>query len=183
MKLLGKEISATKVLSAVQERLAARGLLESASEAVPHGGVEPRVDPLSFLVEAMTQNADAARGLPIETHRGGTLGRAVVWGKKLFRRASQGFINEALGRQTVFNHHVRDGYAQVSAEVIKLRKQVQELERALRDAQARAAAVKTAPVATPPAAKAKPKPKAKAVKAAAKQRAPKGKRGTPSRSR
>ena len=37
------------------------------------------------------------------------------------------FINEALARQRVFNGHVRDSYAQLSAEVMKLRSEVDAL--------------------------------------------------------
>jgi hypothetical protein len=40
------------------------------------------------------------------------------------------FINEALGRQRVFNGHVRDSYAQLAAEVIRLRGEVEALRAA-----------------------------------------------------
>jgi hypothetical protein len=54
------------------------------------------------------------------------------------------FINEALAHQRIFNGHVRESYAQLSAEVLRLRRRVEELE-----------------AAATPAQKPKPKPKPK----------------------
>ncbi|MFZ5446897.1 MAG: hypothetical protein ACOZQL_43320 [Myxococcota bacterium] len=132
MKLMGKDITPAKVMAFVGERLAARGLAGPSEAPVTVEGVEPRVDPLSFNLHALEENADATRGLPLETHREGVAGRAVVLAKRVFRSAGQIFINEALGRQTVFNGHVRDSYAQLSAEVLRLRQRVAELEREAR---------------------------------------------------
>jgi hypothetical protein len=129
MKLLGKDITPSKVMAFVGERLAARGLSASDDESLGESGVEPRVDPLSFNLQALESNADATQGLPLETHRDGLAGTAVVLAKRLFRKAGQIFINEALGRQRVFNGHVRDSYAQLAAEVIRLRKRIDELEK------------------------------------------------------
>lgn len=129
MKLMGKDITPAKVMAFVGERLAARGLSGPGETDVTVEGVEPRVDPLSFNLHALEDNADATRGLPLETHRDGLAGRAVVVAKRLFRSVGQVFINEALGRQRVFNGHVRDSYAQLSAEVLRLRQRVAELER------------------------------------------------------
>jgi hypothetical protein len=39
------------------------------------------------------------------------------------------FINEALARQRIFNGHVRDSYAQLSAEVLRLRAEVDALRK------------------------------------------------------
>jgi len=128
MKLLGRDISTDTVLSWVGERLKARGLAESGHGGAAMEGVEPRVDPLTFNLEALSRHADATRGLPLETHREGLAGRAVVLAKKVFRTGAQLFINEALGRQVVFNGYVRDSYAQLSAEVMRLRERVAELE-------------------------------------------------------
>lgn len=128
MKLLGKDITPRKVMAFVEERLAARGLAPPAEDQLGESGVEPRVDPLSFNLQALEANADATQGLPLETHRDGLAGRAVVLAKRVFRGLGQVFINEALGRQRVFNGHVRDSYAQLSAEVMLLRKRVAELE-------------------------------------------------------
>ena len=130
MKLMGKDITPAKVMAFVGERLAARGLAGPADSDFVDEGVEARVDPLTFNLGALEQNADATQGLPLETHRDGLGGRAVVLAKRLFRSAGQLFINEALGRQRVFNGHVRDSYAQLAAEVIRLRQRVVELETA-----------------------------------------------------
>lgn len=133
MKLLGKDITPSKVMAFVGERLAARGLSSPDEELSTKSGVEPRVDPLSFNLQALESNADATQGLPLETHRDGLAGSAVVLAKRLFRKAGQVFINEALGRQRVFNGHVRDSYAQLAAEVIRLRKRIDELENETRE--------------------------------------------------
>lgn len=128
MKLFGKDITPEKVMGFVAERLEARGLVKPANLDVPLAGVEPRVDPLSFFLSALEANADATKGLPLETHRDGLGGRAVLVAKKVFRAAGQVFINEALGRQRVFNGHVRDSYAQLASEVLRLRQRVADLE-------------------------------------------------------
>lgn len=128
MKLFGKDLTPEKVMGFVAERLEARGLVKPANLEVPLAGVEPRVDPLSFFLSALEANADATKGLPLETHRDGLGGRAVLMAKKAFRAAGQVFINEALGRQRVFNGHVRDSYAQLASEVLRLRQRVTELE-------------------------------------------------------
>jgi cell division protein FtsB len=63
----------------------------------------------------------------------------VVLAKRAFRAAGQLFINEALGRQRVFNGHVRDSYAQLSAEVLRLRSRIDDLEAELAEAKRSAA--------------------------------------------
>jgi len=128
MKLLGKDISAAKLMNVVSERLAARGLSTRLDEQWLDEQVEQRVDPLSFNLQALEENSDATRGVPLETHRDGLSGRAVLLAKRVFRVAGQIFINEALSRQVVFNGHVRDSYAQLSAEVLRLRARIEELE-------------------------------------------------------
>ena len=128
MKLLGRDITASKVMAFVGERLAARGLSTPVDDALGSDGVEARVDPLTFNLQALESNADVTVGLPLETHRDGLAGRVVVLAKRLFRSTGQVFINETLGRQRVFNSHVRDSYAQLAAEVIRLRQRVSELE-------------------------------------------------------
>ena len=128
MKLMGKDITPAKVMAFVTERLEARGLSGPGELDLRADGVEARVDPLTFNLQALEANADATQGLPLETHRDGLAGRAVVVAKRVFRGVGQVFINEALGRQRVFNGHVRDSYAQLAAEVIRLRKRVEELE-------------------------------------------------------
>jgi len=127
MKLLGRDIDGKELLDRLQERLRARGLDLDAPRPIQMDGPEPRVDPLSFNLHALEEHADPTRPMPLHTHRGG-LGQAVVLAKWAFRKTCQVLINEALARQRVFNGHVRDAYAQLSAEVMRLREQVESLE-------------------------------------------------------
>lgn len=128
MKLLGRDISAGQLLQQISQRLAERGLDAPGEGPIRMDGSQPRVDPLAFNLEALAEHSDSARPLPLETHRGGLGGRAVVLAKWAFRTTCQLFINETLARQQVFNGHVRDSYAQLSAEVKRLRARVEELE-------------------------------------------------------
>ena len=125
MKLLGRDIDGRSLLQAARERLEARGIREDA-RAVDEEP-EPVLEPLSFLVRSIEDNEDPTVGLPIATHRTG-LGRSVVAAKWIFRRTCQLFINEALGRQRLFNGQVRDLSAQLAAEVVRLRARVEALE-------------------------------------------------------
>jgi hypothetical protein len=125
MKLLGRDIDARSLLHAARERLEARGIREDALAVDDEPA--PLLEPLSFLVQSLEENEDPTVGLPIATHRTG-LGRSVVAAKWLFRRTCQLFINEALGRQRLFNSQVRDLSAQLAAEVIRLRARVEALE-------------------------------------------------------
>ena len=125
MKLLGRDIDGRSLLQAARERLEARGIREDA-RAVDEEP-EPVLEPLSFLVRSLEDHEDPTVGLPIATHRTG-LGRSVVVAKWIFRRTCQLFINEALGRQRLFNGQVRDLSAQLAAEVIRLRARVEALE-------------------------------------------------------
>lgn len=138
MKLLGRDITAEKLMAKVEARLRARGLLEEEPQPIQMHGVEPRVDPLSFNLQALEENADPTVALPLHTHRDGLEGRTVLFVKWAFRRATQVFINEALGRQRVFNGHVRDSYAQLSAEVLRLREELAALKAAQMPAAPRA---------------------------------------------
>jgi hypothetical protein len=137
MKLLGKNLP-TDLLERIDERLRARGLLkEPPPEPIRMDGVEPRVDPLSFNLSALEENVDATRALPLHSHRAG-VGRAVVLAKWVFRKSCQVLINETLGRQRVFNGHVRDSYAQLAAEVIRLRRDVRALREAAEEPESKA---------------------------------------------
>lgn len=160
MKLFGKDVTTQKLLDVAKERLGARGLLPPSEDAGLDEAVEAPVEPFAFAVEAMAAHVDATRGLPIETHREGLSGAAVVFAKTAFRRVGQLFINEALGRQVAFNGHVLDGYAQLSAEVLRLREHVAALEAQLDRA-------RSAPA--PKSPRALPKPRAT-------KRSPRGKR-------
>ncbi|QAT83730.1 hypothetical protein EJ065_2146 [Corallococcus coralloides] len=149
MKLLGRDIPTRALVARIEERLRVRGLPTSEPAEVPEDGVEPRVDPLTFNMHALEENADTTRALPLHTHRAG-MGQAVLLAKWAFRKTCQVLINETLGRQRVFNGLVRDSYAQLSAEVLRLRKEVDTL---------RAQAAK----APPPEAPRPPKPPPPAI--------------------
>lgn len=127
MKLLGKDISPDALLGYVEGRLKARGLSDPSQSPIRFEGLEPRVDPTAFALEALAEHADPTLALPLETHRAGLSGSAVLFAKRAFRAAGQVFINEALARQKRFNGHVRDGYAQLAAEVLQLRGEIEAL--------------------------------------------------------
>jgi len=129
MRLLGNAFRESELLQRLEERLRARGLWHEREKQVSPAVVEPRVDPLSFNLAALEEHADPTRPLPLQTHRGG-LGRAVLLAKWAFRTTCQVFINETLSRQRLFNGHVRDSYAQLSAEVLRLRTQLDKLQTA-----------------------------------------------------
>jgi hypothetical protein len=128
MKLLGRDIPARALIERIEDRLRARGLGVEASGPVRFDGAEARVDPLAFNLTALEEHADATRPLPLETHRTGG-GRAVLVAKWAFRKTCQVFINEAFGRQRVFNGHVRDSYAELAAEVVRLRNDLESLRK------------------------------------------------------
>lgn len=130
MKLIGRDIDGRALLQYARARLRARGIDDS-DGLTEDFGPEPVVEPLSFLVQSLEENEDPTVGVPIRTHRTG-LGQAVPLAKWVFRRTCQVFINEALGRQRVFNGQVRDMTAQLAAEVIRLRARVDQLESAKR---------------------------------------------------
>ena len=122
MKILGKEVEASAVLERIEERLRAVGIDLSSwnDDDVPlPPPVEPRVDPVAHHLEGLEKNSDPTQGLPLQTHRTGA-GRAVLMAKWLFRKTCQPLINEALGRQRLFNAHARDAYAELAARVERL---------------------------------------------------------------
>jgi hypothetical protein len=127
MNLLGRDVPIRELLERIEERLQLRGLREKPAEPIRVDGPEPRVDPLTFNLGALEEHADSTRPLPLHTHRGGA-GQLVLLAKWTFRKTCQVFINEALARQRLFNGHVRDSYAQLSAEVMRLRKEVEQLK-------------------------------------------------------
>ena len=127
MNLLGRDVPVRALLERIEERLQLRGLREEPADPIRQDGPEPRVDPLTFNLGALEEHADSNRPLPLHTHRGGA-GQLVLLAKWTFRKTCQIFINEALARQRLFNGHVRDSYAQLSAEVMRLRKEVEQLK-------------------------------------------------------
>lgn len=128
MKLIGRDIDPRELLRAARARLEARGLRDREVQA-PADGPEPAVDPLSFGIQSLEQNEDPTVPLPLEPSEPG-LGRGVAVARRLFRRTAQIFIEEALGRQRLFNGRVRDLSAQLAAEVLRLRARVDALESA-----------------------------------------------------
>jgi hypothetical protein len=128
MKLIGRDIDGRALLQKARARLRARGI-DDRDITMEEVGPEPVVEPLSFLVQSLEENEDPTMGLPIRTHRTG-LGQAVPLVKWVFRHTCQVLINEALGRQHVFNAQVRDMTAQLAAEVIQLRERLAALESA-----------------------------------------------------
>jgi hypothetical protein len=129
MKLFGKDVNGKELLDRIEDRLRARGLVpDPPAQPIQMDGPEPRVDPLSFNLHALEEHSDPTRPLPLHTHRGGA-GQLVLVAKWAFRKTCQVFINEALARQRIFNGHVRDSYAQLSAEVLRLRAEVDALRK------------------------------------------------------
>lgn len=130
MKLLGRDISGAALLEELEARLRARGLTQpaDASGSTAHAErVAPAVDPLRFNLRALEEHADPTRPVPLHTHRGGLTGRLLLLSKRLAQRGGRVLLASALERQRVFNGHVRDSYAQLSAEVVKLRAEVERL--------------------------------------------------------
>lgn len=161
MKLMGRDIPARELVARIEERLRTRGLPSSEAADVPVSGVEPRVEPLSFNLQALEEHSDTTRPLPLHTHRGGA-GQLVLVAKWAFRQTCQVLINETLGRQRVFNGHVRDSYAQLSAEVVRLRAEVESLRAAQHEPSKPPAPPK--PPASPPPPAAPPRPAKKGRK-------------------
>jgi hypothetical protein len=138
VKILGLEVETAGVWEHIQDRLRARGLELPASELLAPPPVEPRVDPIQHHLEGLTEHGDSTQALPLHTHRTG-LGRGVLWAKWVFRKVGQPLINEALGRQRLFNAHVRDAYAELAARVERLSAELEALQAAKAPRRKRAA--------------------------------------------
>jgi hypothetical protein len=120
MRLLGKDIPTAALMERIQDRLRLRGLELEPSGPIRLDSVEARVDPLAFNIAALEEHADPTRPM------GGGRGRVVL--RWAFHKAFHFFVDETLARQRVFNGHVRDAYAQLSAEVVSLRKELNGLK-------------------------------------------------------
>lgn len=129
MKLLGKDIPARALVQRIEDRLRTKGLIAEPdrSQEVVEEGVEARVDPHLFNLSALEAHADPTRPLPLHTHRGG-LGQWVLAAKWVYRKSCQVLINETLGRQRLFNGHVLDAYAQLAAELERVKEEVRTLK-------------------------------------------------------
>jgi len=126
MKLLGRDIDGEALLERIEAKLRAAGESLAQAEDELDEGVEPPLDPMAFNLRALEEHADPTRPLPLATHRGGA-GRVVLLAKWAFRKSCQVFINETLGRQRQFNIHTREAYAQLAAEVLRLRREMETL--------------------------------------------------------
>jgi hypothetical protein len=124
MKLKSKDIDVEVLMAAVKRQSHDR----AEPVTVPIAARDAEAEPVTFHVQAMGEDADCVRPLPIETHRGGAVGSAVTLAKRLFRTTCQIFINEALARQRRFNAEATDAYGQLAAEVLRLREKVARLE-------------------------------------------------------
>lgn len=128
MRLLNKDISTDALLARLKARVGeGRSDNEDPAEPVQLAGPEARVDPLAFHLSGLEEHADATRPLPRHTHRAG-LGRLVLVAKWGFRKTCQVFVNEILGRQRLFNGHVRDAYGLLSADLLRLQEEVEALK-------------------------------------------------------
>lgn len=119
MKLLGRDISTTELLRRVEGQLRARGLLERGNDAWARSEGDPlSVDPISYNLTALEQTAD-----PVEPTR-----RELSLAERTARLLVRPLLRVAFETQRAFNGHVRDSYAQLSAEVIRLRAEVAALK-------------------------------------------------------
>jgi hypothetical protein len=125
MKVLGTTVDARALLARIEERLWLRGLTAIAPKSAgPLDGAQ--VDPLSYNVQALEEHAESSRPLRpapsswIEALAGAPL--------RVLQLVAQPVITHVLARQQVFNGHVRDSYAQLAAEVLRLREQVESMQ-------------------------------------------------------
>lgn len=120
-------------LEGLAERIEAR--LRSEGESLDGGGravptVEPRVDPRAHALESLAANADPCAPLPLQTHRAGLQGAAVLAAKRAFRVAAGPLLRRLLARQAAFNAEARETYALLSGELETLRAELEALRAA-----------------------------------------------------
>lgn len=150
MKLLGKEISKDAWVQGLLSALSQTAKPDSSDGPIRLDSAQARIDPVAFNLEAMTEHADSARALQFDAGVG-AVDQLMLLLKRSFRAASQIFIDEMLARQILFNGHVRDAYAQLSADMSRFDERLKSLEQT-----PSVAAIKAAPRRT-----ASPRPKRK----------------------
>ena len=127
MKLIGRDIDPRELLRAARARLEARGLRDPGAQPAPgRSGAGGGAAVLRRPEPGAERGPHRAASRSSRRNRGS--GRGVAMARRLFRRTAQVFIDEALGRQRVFNGRVRDLSAQLAAEVLRLRARVEALE-------------------------------------------------------
>jgi hypothetical protein len=128
MKLLGKDVSVNSLLGEIEFRLRERGLLDAPHRAFDDPP-DTAIDPLTFTLTMLERYTDATSVAPVAAERASSLGklRAITGG--LVRRSAQWALRDVFARQTRFNSYARDGYAQLSAEVLALRREVERLKK------------------------------------------------------
>lgn len=100
----------------------------SRRERIPERAAQPETpgSAVLTLLRSLAEDADVTRGFPPQSHR--PLAGAVVAAKRGFRKAFQPVINEALGRQRVFNRRLLDTVAALYAENQQLEARIRTLE-------------------------------------------------------
>jgi hypothetical protein len=129
MKLLGTEISKDAWVHGLLSALSQTAKADAPQGPIRLDSSQARVDPVAFNLEAMAEHADSARELPLEGPAG-AVDPLVLFLKRSFRAASQIFIDEMMARQILFNGHVRDAYAQLSADMSRFDERLKSLEQA-----------------------------------------------------
>jgi hypothetical protein len=125
MKLTG--VGLEGLAERIESRLRAEGVpVDAAASERP--SVEPRVDPRAHALDALAANADPTEGLPLQTHRAGLQGAAVLAAKRAFRVAARPILRRLLARQAAFNSEAREAYALLSGELEALRTELKALE-------------------------------------------------------
>ena len=118
MNFLGRDINARDLLAEVENRLRSRGLLTRGWTEAANSPPEGSVDPLTFNLNALETHVDPSEFLA--TGKG--------WPGAIVSAGVRFIARPLLARQTIFNTHVRDSYAQLSAEVLRLRNEVTRLQ-------------------------------------------------------
>lgn len=126
MKLFSLDFPADELLARVRERLKLRGIeFEPPSSTVVEPA--PRIaSATTYHVEALIEHADSLKFRPpaLLTTRGAR------FGQRLLHAALRPLANSLLAPQQTFNHHVRDAYAHLAADVERLERRLAALHAA-----------------------------------------------------